>query len=197
MVRQIIVLSGPIASGKSSLASQLAARFGAEIFKSNRLIRVHRPKIRDERQALQRAGESLDRKTKGTWVAEALFRLVGDLPEDALVVVDCVRIERQIDAIRSAFGVRVHHIHITASNEELEKRYSNRRGHITELPKYSDVLRSRTERNVGKLANIADTVVFSDRCTEEDVFLRAVAHLQFYPKDLVPLVDVLSWRSIR
>jgi len=154
MVGRIIVLSGPIASGKSTLAGQLETRFGATIFKSNRLIHVHRPKVSDEREALQKAGESLDRRTKGAWVSEALVRLVADLTEDALVVVDCVRIEKQIDAIRSAFGVIVYHIHLSASDDELKQRYSSRRGHITELPTYEDVRRNRTERNIDKLSEI-------------------------------------------
>ena len=60
-----------------------------------------------------------------------------------------------------------------------------------EFEHYGDVRRSRTEREVRKLADIADTVVATDRCTPEAVLVRAIALLGLYPCTATPLVDVL------
>ena len=52
-----MVLSGPIAGGKSSLAEQLLARFGFLLVKTHELIRTASPGVPAERAALQKAGE--------------------------------------------------------------------------------------------------------------------------------------------
>lgn len=189
--RRVIILSGPIASGKTTLGDKLVDRYGAVRFKTNDLIRALRPAVRNERSALQKAGEALDRSTRGAWVKEALAREVGELPHDANVVVDSVRTPKQISEIRKAFGSIVHHIHLTASEEELAQRYSQRKDKIVELPSYSEVKASRTERIIGRLERLADIVVYTDQCTDEDVLIRAVALLGLYPRDLSPVVDVI------
>lgn len=189
MPGNIILLSGPISSGKSTLGLILQNRCNARLFKTNELIREHYPKLPDEREAFQKAGERLDRRTKGAWVKESLARK--DFSVVDTVIVDCVRIKNQINQIRSAFGARVFHIHLTASDEELERRYSQRKSKIAELPTYEQVRKSRTERNVSRLAQYADIVVLTDRCTKEDVFIRAAARLGLYPRDTHELVDVL------
>ena len=189
MPGNIILLSGPISSGKSTLGLKLKDRCKARLFKTNELIQVLRPKVSDERKALQKAGENLDRQTKGAWVKEALARK--DSSDEETIIVDSVRIKSQIDQIRSAFGARVIHIHLTASDEELGQRYAMRKSKIAELPCYEDVRNSRTERNVSRLDQYADIVVHTDMCTDEDVFIRAAARLNLYPRNTLQLVDVL------
>ena len=191
MAGRIIVLSGPIASGKTTLGDMLVERYSFVRFKTNELIQTLRPRVANERTALQKAGESLDRTTRGAWVRDALIRKLTEFPDNASVVVDSVRIANQISEIRQSFGSIVYHIHLNASDSELAQRYSNRKEKIAELPTYSDVKSSRTERNVGRLANLADIVVETDRCTGEDVLIRAVAHLGLYARNLAPTVDVI------
>ena len=60
-----------------------------------------------------------------------------------------------------------------------------------EFERYGDVRRSRTEREVRKLADITDTVVATDRCTPVFFLVRAIALLGLYPRMATPLVDVL------
>lgn len=189
------MLSGPIGAGKSELAQRLCDRYGATIIKTRDLIRKQMPSVKEEREALQKAGEKLDRADGGAWVKNALVRFIEDNAEGATAggffVVDSIRIDGQIYAVRQAYGTAVHHIHLDASDSELASRYAARGSKTKEFARYEDVKRSKTERNVGKLAALADTVVATDRCTPEAVLVRAIALLGLYPRSAVPLVDVL------
>lgn len=192
---QIVILSGPIGAGKSELAEKLAARYRGRVIKTRDLIRKQLPNVREERRALQRAGERLDSSDGGAWVRNALVRYIEDHGEgtepNGLFIVDSVRIHGQVGAIRQAYGSAVHHIHLDAADSVLSERYLKRSGKTEELKSYDEVRASKTEREVRLLANLADTVVATDRCTAEAVLVRAVALLGFYPRSAVPLVDVL------
>lgn len=111
--------------------------------------------------------------------------------DPGIFVLDCARIEGQITAIRQAFGTAVHHVHLTASDEKLKERFEQRRTDIDEPRSYAIVRNSRTEKNIEKLAASADIVVVTDRCSEDDVLVRACALLKLYPRSITPLVDVL------
>jgi adenylosuccinate synthase len=52
-------------------------------------------------------------------------------------------------------------------------------------------LENKTEANVEKLADIADIVINSDRCSEEDIVVRVASHLGWYGREYLRLVDVL------
>jgi adenylosuccinate synthase len=192
---RIVVLSGPIGSGKTELALRLRERYDATIIKTRDLIRKQLPGVKEEREALQKAGERLDRADGGAWVKNALVRFIEDnihgSAASGFFVVDSARIAGQVYAIRQAYGIAVHHIHLDASDAELASRYAERGSKTKEFAHYQDVRRSKTEKNVGKLAELADTVVATDRCTPEAVLVRAIALLGLYPRGSVPLVDVL------
>jgi len=192
---RIVVLSGPIGAGKSSLSQNLSARHGALTIKTRDLIKQQLPKVKDERGALQRAGEKLDRADGGRWVKDALVRFIERMQTGStasgLFVIDSARIPGQIKAIREAYGTAVHHIHLIAAEEELKKRYAQRTSKTQEFSSYADVRRSRTEKNIGEVAGLADIVVATDRCTPDAVLVRATALLGLYPRSITPLVDVL------
>jgi len=192
---RIVVLSGPIGAGKSALATQFASRYSATVIRTRDLILQQRPRTKEERSALQRAGERLDKADGGAWVKNALVRFIethaGGPVAGGFFVVDSARIAGQVTAIRDAYGTAVHHIHLDAADDVLSARYTARGTTTQELPSYADVRRSRTEREVRGLAEIADTVVATDRCTPEAVLVRAIALLGLYPRIATPLVDVL------
>ena len=114
---RVVVLSGLICSGKSSLSKLLCSKYSAQEVKTRRLIQIARPKTKDTRLALQRAGNALDRQSGPRWITDALLCAIeqggGDVPK-GLYVVDSVRKREQIDAIRTAFGPAVYHIHLVA-----------------------------------------------------------------------------------
>src|SRR5579859_2236112 len=165
MLRRLIVLSGPIASGKSMLARQLVEKHGALCFRTKEWILQRRPKADPTRLGLQKAGEALDHATRGQWVVESLARELqsGTIrPGDGVVVVDSVRIPEQVEGVRKAYGGIVVHIHLTASDDELRRRYNKRDGAKKE-PAYEVVKGNSTEKKIERLAQIADAVINSDR----------------------------------
>lgn len=192
---RIVILSGPICSGKSKLAQKLRERYSAKIIKTRDLIKQQLPNVRDEREALQKAGEKLDRSDGGAWVQNALSRFFEAEKQlstpTGFYLIDSARIYGQIDAIRRGFGAAVHHVHLTAEESVLAARYKRRGTKTKEFSTYDEVKRSRTERNIEKLAAVADIVVGTDRCNADAVLVRATALLGLYSRATLQLVDVI------
>jgi len=196
MSRQVLVLTGQISSGKSTLANGLADRFGFTVLKTKEeLDRLGRNLTHfdiAERGNMQEFGERLDVKTNGAWVRDALLDLLESLGPNGRVVVDAARISQQIEAIRFAIPDRVIHIHIHAPQEELARRYKARnKPGFKEFSSYEEASQNKTEKQVSDLSKIADVVIDTTRCTEKDVVVRAAAHLGLYAREYLPLVDVI------
>jgi adenylosuccinate synthase len=192
---RIVVLSGPVSAGKSTIARLLRERYGAHVIRTREFIKKRLPRVKDERRALQRAGERLDRADNGAWVREELVGVIeaaqaGTTPTGTFVV-DSVRIPGQVEAIRQAYGPAVHHVHLYAEDDELRQRYAQKGERTRELLEYREVQKNRTERGIAELAKLADLVVATDRCSPEAVLVRATALLGLYSRNRTPLVDVL------
>jgi adenylosuccinate synthase len=168
MKARVVVISGRVGAGKSSLAQHLRDRVGAELVKTKDLIRKLLPRTGESRRAWQLAGQRLDRKTGGRWVADAVNELIMSVKSPNLLVVDAVRIPEQVRLIRQS-GWSVVHVHLEASDTTLERRYSERVA-TDELPSYSELSRNWTEKHADDLMDLADVVVDTDRCNAEDVF---------------------------
>lgn len=192
MVKQIVVLSGPVATGKSKLAQSLVDRFSFHHIRTRELL-VRRTGVSVEgRRELQSAGAQLDAETGGEWVADELERDLRQQPQDVLVVIDAVRIQLQVEALYSAYGAKVVHVHLTAPPEELTRRYSERwRNRPGELSSYAELMTDQTEANIGTLERTADVVIDTVRSTPADIFVRASARLGLYGSDDARLVDVI------
>jgi len=192
LLDRILILSGPIASGKSTLANRLVERFGFVRLSSSNLILVLKPDVPQERLALQEAGDQLDRETQGQWVRDALVRRVGQLEQQhdpLFIVVDSIRTKEQAEGIRQAYGPQVFHIHLMAPDTVLADRVSDRArdGDVS----LEEAKKNQTESSVNELADIADAVIETNRCVEEDVLVRAAGHMGLYGRGLTQLVDVL------
>jgi adenylosuccinate synthase len=193
MPRKIVILSGSVSSGKTTLAENLVRRFAASLFKTRHFLQKRGgPGVASARDALQEFGEKLDKSTKGKWVCDDFLEAAATLPQDALAVLDSLRMLGQINAIREAYGPRVVHVHLTASLQELRARYARRQSDdIKELASYDEVLANRTERNVPKLEQFADVVIETDHCTKQDVLIRVASHLGLFGGECLRLVDVV------
>lgn len=192
MLTRVVLLSGQVSSGKTTLCKNLEDRFGFCALKTKEVISQLADGIEQERGAMQNFGEKLDRTTKGAWVCEALARLIATREGNVSAVVDAVRIEPQINAIRRAYGSRVVHIHLAAPPKVLAVRYKRRHARgFREFRTYAQVLKNKTESEISTLASIADVVIDTQRCTKEDVVIRAAAHLGLYDREYLPLADVL------
>ncbi|MFE7408697.1 adenylosuccinate synthetase [Isoptericola sp. NPDC057559] len=192
----VVALSGPIASGKTTIARRLAGRWDGELVSTReelaRLAKAAGVELRD-RAEFQAFGDRLDLETKGEWVTSAVESAAAASPR--LLVVDAVRIEPQVAALRERFGRRLVHVHLETSDMEvLAERYRDRREHggpIQEFQTYEEVARNQTEANIGSLGEHADVVLDTLRNTIDDLIVRTEARLGLLPSLTVPLVDVL------
>jgi len=193
--KPIVVLSGSIAAGKSTLCTDLVETFSFQLVKTNVLLSLlGEGQVDFERIALQDFGEKLDRETKGDWIRQALLTMAdkSELALDSNIVIDSVRIEPQIDALRKVFGNRVVHIHLWAPDEVLEFRFKKRKKKkFVEAGSFAETQKNPTEIGVRRLKEIADVVVNTDRCLEKDVVTRVASHLGFFGRESLRLVDVV------
>lgn len=193
---QIVLLSGKICSGKTSLSQGLCNRFHFQPLKTKQVLKQLalkrlKTELLDDRRAMQSFGEKLDLETNGKWVLTALERLIR-AESNAMVVVDSARILKQIRAVRQAYGFPVVHIHLTADKRVLARRYKERKTRgFRELKSYSDVERDPTEAQVEGLAEFADVVIDTGRCTPSDVLVRAATRLGLYSRGYSGIVDVV------
>jgi len=202
MAFQIVLLSGTVASGKTTLWQQLKASFPNEhihVLKTKELIRelaVGRMdrKLPAERRALQNFGDRLDKETNGRWVRDALISLVNqhiNTEPSPIFIVDAVRILAQIKAIREAYGFSVKHIHLKAPERELEERYRRRMSDMEELKSFKEVSKNPTEAAVHELEKSADIVVDTQACTPADVVVKTATHLGMFAREYTRVVDVI------
>jgi adenylosuccinate synthase len=195
-MRHLLLLSGAVGAGKTTLGSALYDRYGARIIKTRELLTALKPAVEQTRKPLQGAGDALDVETGGRWIAESLFKLN---PQEPFVVVDAVRITAQVDAVRERFpNVHVQHIHLQAPDEVLEERYARRARPGDETTSYASVRENPTEASVDKLAAVCDVLFDTSRNRPEDVLVRAAARLGLYHARDGAVVDVLvgaQWGS--
>jgi adenylosuccinate synthase len=145
-----------------------------------------------ERQALQQLGEELDRVTNGAWIADDLSRDLYEL-EEPLAVIDSVRLLSQVTGLRQAFGRRVVHVHVTASEDTLAARFAERldRAEVVESSSFADARADATEKQVESLAAEADVRVNSEVSSPEDVVVRVASAVGLLASGHEPVVDVI------
>lgn len=190
-MRVLLALSGPVGVGKSSFCDIMKERFGAERISTRELLIASG--VEGEREDLQAAGERADRETDGKWVADALEKSLSTNGGAQVVIVDAIRIKKQIDHIRRIFGDRwrVWHVFIDADDKVLAQRYAERNSSIGEFSTYDDLKTSPTEAAIRSLKVVADTVVDTTLCEPLSVVAQAVAGLGLYPLEVDRLVDVV------
>ena len=194
MDRRIILLSGPVASGKSMLASRLSDQFNMKLLRTSDLLRAMATESDGRgRIALQDLGDELDRRTQGGWLLGSLRQMLQGEAISTNIVVDSVKIQEQIDAIRDAYESLVTHIHMTAPLDVLTARYESREDSASQAEQlsYQDVRLNQTENLVGGLSEIADVVIDSNRCTEQDVLVRVASHLRLFGEESAGWADVI------
>ncbi len=179
-MRHVIAVSGPIAVGKSAFIDELVRLFGAVRISTRELIQSLRS-VPSERRALQEAGEELDRATDGKWVADALAARADSLAADAIVIVDSVRIAKQVEHLRRTFGCQVWHVHLTAPYEVLSRRFLSRKQE-GDPTTYAEARANVTEAEVEQLGAIADERIDTDRLDAGSVATLAVDKLNLPPK---------------
>lgn len=107
------------------------------------------------RRRLQDLGDQLDDETDGRWVAAATRRRIATLAPRTRVIVDSVRIPRQIEHLRELPDVRILHVHLTARLTTLERRYeATAPSDEQELPTYAEVRENETEARIEEMRKL-------------------------------------------
>lgn len=191
-MRRVLAVSGPIASGKSGFNSALCARFPVRHVSTRDLIRT-KCKASNERGDLQAAGAELDKATDGRWVADEIAAMEATLGDDAVVLIDSVRVKKQIEHLRSKYGATFSHVHITASDEVLRSRFNGRKQNATAVVEsdYDMAKSDPIEAAVDGLGEIADVKVVTNRLDAVQVALHVAESLKLFPGAIAPLVDVI------
>jgi adenylosuccinate synthase len=193
---QLVVLSGKIGVGKSTLCENFVSQAAATVIKTRQLIESLATARNDRafiagRTSLQDFGEQLDRETGGVWVADALDLVLKENGNYTMVVIDSVRIQAQVDELRTRYGLSVYHIHLTADDAVVALRYAERAHKFPEVASYDDARRNPTEANVEHLSLKADALIDTTHCTAADVWIRAATHLHLFPRNYDRSVDVI------
>jgi adenylosuccinate synthase len=189
----IVVVSGPVAGGKSHLARALQDRFDGERLSTRELLMTRlAPTQPPTRKTLQQIGAQLDTETNGRWVVDRLSRRIYQ-SESGLVIIDAARVAGQIEGIREAFGRAVRHVHITASPQTCAMRYEERRSRpdIEEADSYDEVMADPTEAAIDSLRPMADIAIDTDLDGPDDVVIRVAAQLGLLDRKHAPCVDVI------
>ncbi len=193
--QRVLVISGPIGAGKSTLAQGLVERHGAQRVSSRELLLARLGESSGDRRSLQEAGAALDRETGGHWVADSVKEVLQRQEEPLRpLVVDSVRVASQVEALRRALGSRVIHVHLSAPEQELAARYERRRSRAVSDPERTSFEEARadtTERGVEALADFANLVVNTQRHPPEAVLVQVACLLGLFGRDVERLVDVL------
>lgn len=155
----LVVLSGPVCAGKTTLADGLAHRCGARVLATRALIADRSgasPEEQLSRARLQVLGRQLDASSGGQWVSHAVRALATQCRP---TVVDSVRTPEQVHAVRSVSPTL--HVHLTAPQDVLEQRYAARAAEHTSLglATYSTLQDDATERAIERLSPSADVLV--------------------------------------
>jgi adenylosuccinate synthase len=190
MRQGIILLSGRIGSGKTTLSNLLAHRFQAEVRRTKLLIDEISGSTSGSRDERTHKGDQLDEETNHGWIAEYIRNQ--PLNSD-LLVVDSIRFAQQARAVRLDAGSAVIHVHLEAPLGVLENRYTakmKQRG-VTSYPIYDSLEPDRSEEQLKDLAREADLVVNTTQLTEHDVLTKVAAQLGLYGHPAERLVDVL------
>jgi hypothetical protein len=161
--RSIILLSGPLAVGKTSVRDKLVLSGGFQPIRSSTYLKT----IADGasgRRSLQEIGDRLDLETDYRWLLDRVATPAFEAePERRLWLVDAVRKSRQVEHFRQSYesGTLIFHAHLDAPESILKQRFDNRQqglGENVEGMSYETAIDHDNERSARALKAIADKV---------------------------------------
>lgn len=165
-MKRILLFSGPMASGKSSISQFLQENYGFAAISSGTFLReqlVVRGKPID-RHHLQELGDALDAATDFSWIIESVARPSIDAqPHVDNWILDAVRKPRQIELFRLNYAESIRHVHVVAPESVLQHRYAERG--VGLLAQYHASVSHPNEQSARLLATRADKVVDTDELT--------------------------------
>ncbi|MFQ6591063.1 MULTISPECIES: AAA family ATPase [Pseudomonas] len=159
-MKRLLLLSGPMASGKTSVSSALQEFYGFTPISSSAFLRTYltaRNELLD-RHNLQEIGDSLDKASDFSWLIESVANpAIQARPDVENWLLDAVRKPRQVELFRLRFGNAVRHVHIVAPESVLKQRYAARSA--TDLNEYHNSVSHPNEQSARSLSDFADKVL--------------------------------------
>lgn len=165
-MEMLVLLSGPIAVGKTSVRQELLAAHGFEHVRSSAYLKELAQT--EGRTSLQDLGDRLDEETDYRWLLDSVARPgFMALPGQQRWLVDAVRKKRQVEHFRDAYGPLVLHVHLTAPEEILKQRYASRLSTSGDQPEYAIAIEHENETASRRLIDIADLVLDANLLTPQ------------------------------
>ncbi|WP_339471262.1 AAA family ATPase [Pseudomonas sp. EL_65y_Pfl1_R83] len=159
-MKRLLLLSGPMASGKTSVSAALQELHGFVPISSGSFLRAHLATRNEplDRHNLQELGDSLDKATDFSWLIDSVANpAIQARPDVENWLLDAVRKPRQVELFRLRFGNAVRHVHIIAPEPVLQQRYAARSA--TDLDEYNASVLHPNERSARSLLGFADKVL--------------------------------------
>jgi adenylosuccinate synthase len=182
-VKRILLLSGPVAVGKTAIADVLLKQEGFERLRSGGFLLEFAEKhgLGTDRAGLQELGDRFDVESDYRWIVDDVAGpAVEARPEQLRWLMDAVRKHRQVEHFRSAWGAKAVHLHLTASEELLRRRYEARMASGAEYlgnTSYDAAIAHPNEIESRSLIRIADLVVAVDGLSPEQIVQMAMTRL--------------------
>ncbi|VVN41427.1 hypothetical protein PS664_05444 [Pseudomonas fluorescens] len=173
----ILLISGPLAVGKTSVREVLCDRYGFSALQSSTYLKELAATcgIIVDRAALQVLGDSLDLETQYSWiVSDVALPQIQARPSQFLWIVDSVRKAEQVALFREHFGDAITHVHFTCSELILKNRYETR-NRQDDSTTYEDAINHPNEISSRGLSGIADRVLDLQDLSSQDAACK-VAH---------------------
>jgi len=158
---KILLTSGPIAVGKSSVVNALLSRFDFKCISSGNYLKelAESKGMAPVRENLIKLGDGLDIKTDYSWVVNQVTYNILKLDNShSKWVFDSVRKKKQILYFRKKYENCITHIHFTAPEEILKNRYLERivKGSAKDVSTYELAINNPNENEARSLGDFAD-----------------------------------------
>lgn len=182
MPKTLLILSGPIAVGKTTLRNWLVSNCGFCSLSSSTYLRAIATErgLLPSRTNLQILGDDLDDETDFRWVVDAVaVPAIRSKPSVSRWLFDSVRKRRQLEHFRAAFGESVLHAHLTAPEPVLRARFEQRKDSDTrgvDAAGYESAISHPNELEARSLVLTADIVVDTDVADTRIMFEAVLAH---------------------
>jgi hypothetical protein len=182
-MQALVLLSGPMAVGKSTVARELENSHSFQSLRSSPFLSglIRSRGLEPSRASMQQLGDALDASTDFGWVVDDVATpLIDASPEVTRWLFDAVRKYEQVDRFRKRFGDAILHVHLTAPDDELRRRFVGRMAsglQIDSLADFDSSVEHPNEIASRSLESIADLVLGVHQLTARQIATSIVTKL--------------------